>query len=469
MALEDYRSDMEMCSRCSICKFIPLEKVKGIEHSYVCPSIARYEYHTYSGGGRMGFGTALLDGRIDYSHKLLEVVYNCNLCGGCDVSCKYAMDMEVLEPINEVRIRCVESGHTLPALDRVINCMREHGTMVPGARTRRGRWAEGLDAKDFTKQKPDVIYHAGCRTCYDRNLWKVAQTTIKLLKKAGVDAGIAGDAEMCCGGRAYQMGYKEDFLKQARRNAELFKNSGAKILVTGCADCYHAFKVLYDKFGLKGNLEVLHTTEYLARLIKEGKLKPTRKVAVKVTYHDPCHLGRLGEPYLHWSGEPVPGKIRVFNPPKEYRRGTYGVYEPPRDVLKSIPGLKLVEMDRVKEYAWCCGAGGGVKETNPEFAAWTAKERIAEAESTGAGAIVTACPGCERNFRDAVKANGEHPQDIRCSRAIRKSDLKEVDGHDFNERCIPGLRRCGRSRVHFRRPRDTGFIRLAVRVACRDE
>ena len=124
-----------------------------------------------------------------------------------------------------------------------------------------------------------------------------------------------------------------------------------------------------------------------------------------VTYHDPCHLGRLGEPYIHWEGKPIPGHIRIFDPPKEFRRGTFGVYEPPRDILKSIPGLKLIEMDRIKEYAWCCGAGGGVKETNPEFARWTAQERIDEAETTGAEAIVTACSGCEQNFGDAIEEN----------------------------------------------------------------
>ncbi len=406
MTLEDYRNDMEMCCRCSICKFIPMERIVGTQHSYVCPSIAKYEYHTYSGGGRMGFGLAMLDGRLEYTNKLLEVVYNCHMCGACDVSCKYAMDMEVLEPINEVRIKCVEDGHTVPALDSVINNMRKHGTMVPGVKARRGQWAEGLDVKDATQQKTKVMYHAGCRTCYDKDIWKVAQAAVKLLQKTGVDLGIAGDNEICCSGRAYQMGYKTDFLKQAEQNMELIKRSGSEILVTGCSECYYAFKVLYDKFNLKGNLEVLHTTEYLARLIKEGKLKPTKKVAARVTYHDPCHLGRQGEPYMHWEGKLLTADhIRLFDPPKEFRRGTYGIYEPPRDILRSIPGLKLVEMDRIKEYAWCCGAGGGVKETNPEFARWTASKRISEAESTGAEVIVTACPGCEQSFSDTIKDN----------------------------------------------------------------
>ncbi len=406
MALEDYRSYMETCRRCSPCKFIPLEKVTGYDHTYVCPSIARYDFHSYSGGGRMVMGTALLEKRLEYTDKLLEVIYNCNMCGACDTSCKYSMDMEVIEPINEIRISCVESGHTNPALDKVVNSLRKQGTMVPGAKTKRGEWAKGLNLKDCTKEKVDVVFHVGCLTSYNKDMWKQAKTIVKLLQKAGVNFGIAGANETCCGGRAYQMGYKEDFLNQARKNMAMIKKSGAKTLVTGCADGYQAFKVLYDQHDLRGDLEVLHITEYLALLIKEGKLKPKKKVELTVTYHDPCHLGRQGEPWVRWEGKEIIGEIRYFDPPKEYRRGTHGVYEPPRDVLKSIPGLKLVEMNRIKEYAWCCGAGGGVTETNPEFSMWTATERINEAEETGAAAIATACPWCVQNFNKAIKDKG---------------------------------------------------------------
>jgi Fe-S oxidoreductase len=151
---------------------------------------------------------------------------------------------------------------------------------------------------------------------------------------------------------------------------------------------------------------VLHISEYMQQLLKNKKLKLRRSVDLAVTYHDPCHLGRLGEPWVHWQGKKVPGDRFVFDPPKAYRRGTHGVYEPPRDVLKSIAGIKLTEMTRIREYAWCCGAGGGVRESNPEFAQWTARERIEEAETTGAEAMVTACAGCEKNFSEAIKATG---------------------------------------------------------------
>lgn len=403
MGLVDYQQDMETCCRCSACKFIPLENVRGLNNANVCPSIARYNFHAYSGGGRMGIGIALLEKELDYSEKLLEVVYNCQMCGGCDVSCKYAMDMEVFEPISEIRISCVEKGLTVPVFEKMMVGFRRNGHLVQPDRTKGKSWFQGLQVKDYTRQKVDVIFHAGCRTSADKSLWKVAQASLAIMQKAGIDVGIAGAEERCCGGRAYYLGYKADFLKQAEYNMKQFASSGAKILVTGCAECYQAFKVLYDRYGFKGNLEVLHITEFLARLIREAKLAMSRKINLKVTYHDPCYLGRLGEPWIHWKGKQIPGQIRLFDPPKEFRRGSYGIYDPPRELLRGIPGITLTEMDRTREYAWCCGAGGGVKEYNPQFAVWTARERLKEAETTGAEALVTACPGCEKSFRDALQ------------------------------------------------------------------
>jgi Fe-S oxidoreductase len=407
MGLEQYKGDMEMCCRCSACKFIPMQKVQGAEYSYVCPSIAKYNYHSYSGGGRVNIGATMLKNGFNYTDKLLHIVYNCQLCGACGVSCNYAMDMEVQEPINEFRIKCVQDGKTNPDLDKVIAGLRKTGSMVPTT-GKRGDWAAGLNLKNIAREKADVLYHVGCLTSYDKDTQKLARATAKILQKAGVDFGIAGDAETCCGGRAYQMGYEKDFLSQAKKNMTMIKKAGVRTVVTACADGYQAFKVLYDKYDLKGNLEVLHMSEYMDRLIKDSKLKPRKKLDMVVTYHDPCRLGRLGEPWIHWKGKKVPGDRFVFDPPKVYRRGTNGVYEPPRDVLNSIPGIRLAEMTRIKEYAWCCGAGGGVSESNPGFANWTAQERIEEALSTGAEAIVTACPWCEKTFTEAIKETGSN-------------------------------------------------------------
>jgi Fe-S oxidoreductase len=277
--------------------------------------------------------------------------------------------------------------------------------MVP-AKGRRGAWASGLKLKDATKEKVDVLYHVGCLASYDPNMHKLAKAAAKILQKADVNFGVAGDSETCCGGRAYQMGYEKDFLRQAKRNMAMVQKAGAKTVVTLCADGYQAFKVLYDKYKLKGDLEVLHISEYINRLIQNGKLKLRKKVDLSVTYHDPCRLGRMGEPWIHWEGKKIPGDRFVFDPPKQYRRGSNGIYEPPRNVLKSIQGVKLTEMTRIKEYSWCCGAGGGVRESNPEFAKWAAKDRIGEATSTGAAAIVTACPWCEKTFNEAIAETG---------------------------------------------------------------
>ena len=408
MGLDQYQGDMEMCCRCSACKFIPMQKVKGLQYANVCPSIAKYNFHAYSGGGRLNIGAAMLKNGMKYTDKLLDIFYNCQLCGACGVSCNYAMDMEVLQPITEFRIKCVEDGKTHPSLDKAIANLSKQGSLVPGARSKRGAWASGLGIKDATKEKVDVLFHVGCLTSFDKNMQKLAKATAKILQKAGINFGIFGNNESCCGGRAYQMGYPNAFMAQAKKNMDMINKAGVKTLVTGCADGYHAFQVLYDKFDLKGDLEVLHISEYIDKLIRDGKLTMRRKVNMAVTYHDPCRLGRLGEPWIHWEGKKIPGDRFVFDPPKPYRRGTNGVYEPPRDVLKAIPGVKLTEMIRIKEYSWCCGAGGGVIESNPDFAKWTARDRINEAVSTGAEAIVTTCPWCEKTLNEAVKDSGSN-------------------------------------------------------------
>jgi Fe-S oxidoreductase len=407
MSLEQYKEDVGMCCRCSACKFIPMQKIMGSDNSYVCPSIAKYNFHAYSGGGRVNIISAALKSKegTNYTDKLVDVIYNCQMCGGCDISCKYGMDMEVLEPIYEFRKQAIADGKTNPTLEKVIANLKKTGYMVP-ATGKRGDWAKGLNIKDASKEKVDVLYFVGCQTSFNKDQWKLAKATAKILDKAGVDFGILGDAETCCGSRAMQMGYEDAFLAQAKKNIAAIKKTGAKLVVTACADGYNALKVMYERFGLNPGFEAMHITEYIAKLIKDKKLKLNKKVNLSVTYHDPCRLGRLGEPWVKWEGKRIPGDRFVFEPQKPYRRGANGVYDPPRDILKAIPGLRFTEMTRIKEYSWCCGAGGGVSESNPEFAAWTAKERVDEAVSTGAEAMVTACPWCEKTFNAALDASG---------------------------------------------------------------
>jgi Fe-S oxidoreductase len=409
MALKDYENDMLRCCRCSECKWVPQAKVTGYRFAQVCPSIGKYNFHAYSAGGRLAIGLSVLQDRLDYTDGFLDILYRCQMCGACDVSCKSNKDMEPLAIAQELRIKAVEDGQLHPAHMMVIEGLKKEDNMMQAKKEERGEWAKGLDVKNITQNKAEVYFHAGCRYCFDKELRPVARAAVNLLKKAGVDIGIAGKDESCCGGRAYELGYIGEFTKYAENNVEMLKIAGVKTVVTACADGYHAFKVLYPKMGLTGDYEVLHITEYLDRLIKLGKLKLNKKVPMTVTYHDPCHLGRMGEAFVPWKGveKIVFNQVYIYDPPKPWRKGTYGIYQPPRDVIQSIPGVELVEMERIKEYSWCCGAGGGVIDAYPEFARWSAQQRVEEARSTGAEAIVTACPWCKRTFVDTLAESGD--------------------------------------------------------------
>lgn len=409
MPLEDYKADMERCGRCSYCKWIPLAQSKSWRFSQVCPSIWENNFHSYSAGGRFATGLSLLEGRVDYSDTFLDIVYQCQMCGACDVSCKVCRHLEPLQSMLELRVKCVEDGQLLPQHMPIIDGLKKEDNMLLKEKADRGKWAEGLDVKDITKEKAEVLFHAGCRSCFDEDLWPAVRRAVELMRKASVDVGIAGKEEVCCGGRAYEMGYQGELIKYAEHNLELIKSAGVKTLVTSCADGYHAFKVLYHKAGRQLDVDVMHISEYLIELINNGKLKLTKDLPMTVTYHDPCHLGRMAEPWIPWEGvqKKVLNQLIIHEPRKEWRTGAGGIYETPREILASIPGLNLVEMERTREYAWCCGAGGGVKESYPEFALRTALERIEEAKATGAEAMVTTCPWCVANFNDAIEESGD--------------------------------------------------------------
>jgi Fe-S oxidoreductase len=411
MALEDYRDDCTDCSRCSYCKWIPLDHIKSARFARACPSIEYCSFQAYSLAGRLAVGLSLLEGRIDYDGELKDIVWKCQMGGACDVSdkvCRY--NIRGLEVMREMRFKLVEDGQTLPQHKPYVDNLHEEQNMMMEPRGNRGKWAEGLDVKNLVEKKASVVFHAGCHYSYDKELQNTAKKAVMMLRNAGVDIGIMGKNESCCGGRAYQWGYRKELKAAARRNARAWIKAGVKTVVTPCAECYYTFKRLYPEIGL--TIEVVHVAEYIDRLIKKGKIKLTKNVPLTVTYHDPCHLGRLGESYVPWQGtrEKIYGQIPVWKPSRPRYTGAWGVYDAPRNILKSIPGLSLAEMERIREYSWCCGAGGGVLEAYPDFAAWTAAERLTEAKATGAEAIVSACPWCERNFADTVKSQDEKVQ-----------------------------------------------------------
>ncbi len=424
MNWEKYDHDMLRCTRCSYCKYIPWRYIKNFEYIEGCPSAAKYHFHAYAAGGKFNLSYSLLNEKIEIDETFLDVVYKCMMDGSCDIACKVQNDIEPLQHMQELRIKCVDDGYLLPQHQPYIRSLRNEDNMMLKLRSERGDWAAGLDVKRVTEKKAEVLYHAGCRYAYDQELWPIAQAGVKLLQQAGVDVGIMGADEACCGGRAYELGYGGELTKFAEHQAETLKTAGVKALVTPCADCYGTFKVLYEKIGKKLGIEVYHITQYLEKLIGEGKLRLKKSLPMKVTYHDPCHLGRLGEPWIPWNGKeykPEGSLIWLHDPPKKYRRGTNGVYDPPRNIIKSIPGLSFVEMYRIREYAWCCGAGGGVIESYPDFAKWTGAERLKEAKSVGAEAIVSACPWCKRNFLDAAAQTGEKIEVLDIIELIQKS------------------------------------------------
>ena len=409
MSLEEYKPMMERCSNCLSCKWSPFDKVKSLRFGENCPSISYNNFNTYAARGRFQLALGLINKEYPMTDTIVDVIHTCTSCGSCDITCKVTRyNLEPLDHNIELKAEAVRQGKTLPAQKRMMEALAKEKTMIPGkAKADRGKWLKDTKVKDILKEKAQVLFYPGCKFSYDDELGKSALSALKILLKAGVDVGVMGSADMCCAGRAYQMGFQDDFVKNAEANIKAFEKAGVQTIVTPCSDCYHTFKRQYAKLGMK--IEVLHTVEVLDRLIREGKLKFTKSVPLTVTYHDPCHLGRLGEPYVPWEGKEkkIFNQVHTWEPKRPRYNGAYGIYDPPRSILKAIPGINLVEMERIREYTWCCGAGGGCSETYPEFSNWTAGERIAEANATGAEALVTACPWCEGNFKGAVDENGK--------------------------------------------------------------
>ena len=191
------------------------------------------------------------------------------------------------------------------------------------------------------------------------------------------------------------------------KNLDVIESKGIETVIFSCAGCYDTFKVDYPLYR-NYKFRVLHTVEFIDELLEKGQLKLTNEVPLTVTYHDPCHLGRNAERYEEWDGDKVDlmPLVSIYVPPKPKRTGSRGIYDAPRNILKKIPGLKVVEMERIREYSYCCGAGAGVKSAFPDFALKTAINRIQEAEDTGADTLTSACPFCSTNLQDAINESG---------------------------------------------------------------
>jgi len=297
-----------------------------------------------------------------------------------------------------MRAQAIKDGMSPPAGFKVfLDDLREYLNPYKKHDAERINWMKGLPAElaeaipaAEAGSKTKTLLYAGCFPLREPGAEKMAQDAVTALIKAGVDAGVLGEKERCCGNPSLRMGDVDQFVAFAKENIKMFNEMGIEKLVTICPFCYSTFKRDYPEVGDKMNFEVVHILELVDLLIQEGKLKLTKPVNLTVTYHDPCHLGRI-------SGAGISGT------------GTFtGIYEQPRSILRSIPGVQLVEIDRNKDDNWCCGAGGWLRNGYPELAQWTADRRIEEAKTTGAEALVTYCPHCEENLGEAIQRQGNN-------------------------------------------------------------
>lgn len=395
--LEDFRYTMESCNHCGQCKWVLGPKTRGYDFAEICPIHKEFHFDAYSGQGLINIAKELLDGDLAYEDGMMDLIYSCTMCGACDINCKSIRDMEVLDTILALREHCVEDGQgPMPVHQQWSDYVRNNHNLYGRPHEARFDW---IPLEASVKEGASVAYFVGCTAAYIHP--EIARDTVTILNASGLDYMVLGPEEYCCGGPLWRTGQREAAKRQVEHNLQAIKNRSIDTIITSCAECFGTFRGFYPRVA-KMEVKVVHISEIIRDMLAEGRLSLTSPVEEIVTYHDPCLLGRLSEPYVPWNG-----RIQSFgyhDPPKEWRRGTNGVYDAPREVLEAIPGLTLTEMIRNEENAYCCGGGGGVGAVFPEFARTTAAERLREAESTGAKTIVSACPFCQTSFEDAISA-----------------------------------------------------------------
>jgi len=299
-----------------------------------------------------------------------EDIWRCTTCGNCPQRCPRGVkQIEV-----GVSLRRVASEYEVfPASVRSARTARASlisaGNPLNEERKKRADWAKDLSVKTFAEGM-EVLYFTGCYLSYDPRMKKVAAATVNILKKAGVDFGILGTKENCCGESIRKTGSEDVFKSLARENIKTFIDNGVRKIVVSSPHCYHTFKNEYPEFMV--NFEVVYMSQFLLELINEGRLEFTGEYAKAVTYHDPCYLGRHN-----------------------------GIYDEPREILGKIPGLELVEMADCRRNSLCCGGGGGRIWMDTPKGERFSDLRLDQAVAAGAAQLVTSCPYCITNFEDS--------------------------------------------------------------------
>jgi len=317
-----------------------------------------------------------------YEHGLFteNELWSCTTCRACMEECP-AMIEHVDQIVDLRRNLTMIQSEVPPGVKRVLEGIERAGNPWRLPQRERTAWAAGLDIPTLAeKESVDVLYWVGCAPSYDDRSKRVARTMVQLFKRAGVDFAILGDEETCTGDPARRMGEELLYQQQAQTNIETMHQYKFKKVVTTCAHCFNTIKNEYPQFGGHAGLDyqVIHHTDFLAQLVAEGRLKPTEPVDERVAYHDPCYIGRYND-----------------------------IYDAPRNVLESIPGLELVEApDWNRERAMCCGGGGG----NVWMEGWGKKGvnviRLEQIQKAEPQTLAVACPFCMVMFEDAAKNTG---------------------------------------------------------------
>lgn len=300
----------------------------------------------------------------------LDAMWRCTTCGMCPSECPRGVrQIEVGVALRRIASKYGVFPDSVKAVRTAAGSLATEGNPLGEDRAKRDAWAAGLDVKPYAEGM-ELLYFVGCYGSYDPRMKKVAVATAKILQKAGVDFGILGPLESCCGESTRKIGNEDGFRALARSNIKTFIDHGVKKILVSSPHCYQTFKHEYPEFMV--HFEVVHISELLHELIESGRLVLDKPVAKKVTYHDPCYLGRHN-----------------------------GIYDAPRESLRRTPGLELVEMPDNRQKSLCCGGGGGRIWMDTPKDERFADLRLAQAKAVGAELLVTACPYCISNFEES--------------------------------------------------------------------
>ena len=361
-----YADIIHRCFRCGYCKFT------SDYYDFNCPSYRKFGFETYAPGGRMWLIQAWLNGEIKNSERFQEILFSCATCANCVEHCVFTFSDDLVNIFIAAREEMVNKGIIPPPVRDYLKNINTSGNPYKEPANERGKWADGTSIPAYDGH--EYLFYIGCVGSYDERAKKIAKAVGNVLIKAEISLGILGNRETCDGNEVRSLGEIGLFQFLAEQNISLFKKLRVKKIITLDPHAFNTFTQDYPSLG--GEFEIFHYTQVLAPLIQSKKL-PLKDYAAKITFHDPCYLGRHN-----------------------------GEYEAPRKILESIPGVSLIEMDQNRENAFCCGGGGGNFFTDILGGGDDSpnKIRVRQALDSGARIIAVACPQCAKMLEDAVKA-----------------------------------------------------------------